>query len=254
MKKAFLVLCILCSVVPAKAQTNNLIVVPENGMEALIASQNAFDRRYYNLADHYADIALKDSVTAKDAAEIKIQCMGKLMKTQQDSTKFIIALLELHSMDKANPIFMKLLMEYFSQPGHHHEMREFATDEIREDPDNKLAWVLRGETFMREHEWDDAISNFKKAVKLDTAFVEAIYNIGICYSSKAVEIKDSIQTDHKRLKSEEKDSIESLFRESAKWLEKAQTLDPERKIVDWKVPLYQVYYVLKDKRAKDLKK
>ena len=228
-------------------------LVPKNSEEALLSSQKAYDNRQFNLASHYADIVLRDSSTAKHAAEIKIQCMGQLMKTKNDSSKYIIALLELHTMEKNNPLFIKLLMNYFTSPGHEHEMRQFANDEIRMDSCNKLAWALRGETFMREHNWNEAIYNFKKTVSIDSTFVEGAYNTGICYMSKALEYKDSLTKDNKKLQKEEYDSIATIFQKSQEWLERAKELDPERKTVDWKSPLYQVYLVVDEQKAKELK-
>lgn len=226
---------------------------------AIIAGEKALGQKKYALADHYADIALEDDSTAKRAAEIKIQSMGGMMKTKQDSAKYIIALLELHSKDRNNPIFFSLLMKYFSWPGREKEMRLFAQDELRADSSNFKAWLLKGETYMREQAWDCAIHDFQKAIDLDSTLTEAIYNIGICYSSKAIALKEALEKGdsadlERELSKDEVDSIKQVFMRSKEYLEKVSAMDPEYKVVDWRKALYQVYYVLEDKRATDVKK
>lgn len=90
-------------------------------------------------------------------------------------------------------------------------------------------------------------------MSIDSTFVEGAYNTGICYMSKALEYKDSLTKDNKKLQKEEYDSIATIFQKSQEWLERAKELDPERKTVDWKSPLYQVYLVVDEQKAKELK-
>ena len=221
--------------------------------EALQQGQQALSNKMYNLADFYADKALKNEHTAKRAAEIKIQCMNGLMKTKKDSTKFIIALLELHDKDKSNPVFMRLLMQYFSWPGREHEMQQFATDEIRGDSTTVSAWLLRGETYMREKKWSRSIADYQQAIKLDSTLLEAYYNIGVSYSSEAIELKDSLEHEHHELTENDATMVKEAFRKSLPYFEKVMADDPNRKIVDWVRTVYMVYYVLGDERAKNLK-
>ena len=75
-------------------------LVPHNANEALETAQEALRKGNYHTADHYADMALKENRTAKQAAEVKIQAMAHLMETPQDSTRYIVALLDLHDHDR----------------------------------------------------------------------------------------------------------------------------------------------------------
>lgn len=221
--------------------------------QALLQGEAALKEQKYNLADYYADKALKYEKTSKRAAEIKIQCMNGLMKTKTDSTKFIIALLELHGKDKSNPVFMRLLMQYFSWPGREMEMRQFANDEIRADSTAVSAWLLRGETYMKEKKWARAIADYQQAVFLDSTLVEAYYNIGVCYTSCAVETKDSLEAAHTPLIEDEKTLVDELLRKSLPYFEKVMATDPDRNHIDWAKAVYYVFYALGDERAKDLK-
>ncbi len=227
-------------------------LVSKTSLEALEAATAAFAQRSYNLADYYADQALKDSATAKKAAEIKIQCMEKLRKTEQDSTRYIVALLELHDHDRPNPVFNKLLMEYFTAPGREKDLRQYVHDEIRKDPSNKWNWALDGEIHMREAKWDKAIASFKHAVSLDSTFVEAIYNIGVCHVSKAVALHDSLNNENKNLSQSMQESIKAVYKLALAYLEKARELDPKQETVGWANLLFQIYTLLDDKRAKEI--
>ena len=238
----------------AQQQERSFPTVPHNGYEALLASRKAFENRQYNLANFYADKALHDTLTARQAAEIKISCMKELMKSKADSAQYLVALLQLHDMAPRNKLFLKQLIEFFTLPGHEQEMRQFATDEIRKDSTNRLGWVLKGETFMRSGKWDEAIGHFRQAVAIDSSFVEAIYNIGICHCSKGVELKDSFLTGKKRLSAQEKKLVSEEFMQAKKALERVRSLDPRWAVVDWRKALYQIYYVLRENdKAREVK-
>lgn len=222
------------------------------GQASYYAGLLAYETKDFAKADRYADVALNDIGYAKAAAEIKILCMKAGLTNETDSTRYLIALLELHDKDPDNRNYMRLLQEYFSSPGHEEEMGQFASDEIRKDARNVIAWLLLGETCMRRHEWDGAIQAYKTANELDSASVAAIYNIGICYSSKAIGIRDSL-SEAGRLSDEHIKMVRRYFENARDFLERVASLDPQRKHVDWAKPLYQVYYVLDDERAEQIK-
>ena len=227
-------------------------LVPHNANEALETAQEALRQGNYHTANHYADMALKENRTAKQAAEVKIQAMAHLMETPQDSTRYIVALLDLHDHDRPNPIFNKLLMEYFTAPGKETELKQYIHDEIRKYPDSKWNWALNGEVCMKDGNWDKAIACFKHAVSLDSTFVEAIYNIGVCDVSKAVALHDSIEAKHEKLTPALADSIKNAYQQALASLEKVRSLDPNHKTVDWPKLLLHVYKVLDDPRRKEL--
>ena len=68
------------------------------GLVAYYVSLLSYGKEDFAEAERYADVALKDSNYAKDAAEIKINCMKTHLESQQDSARYITALVELHDM------------------------------------------------------------------------------------------------------------------------------------------------------------
>lgn len=207
----------------------------EKGKVAYYAALLAYGEGNYRDADRYADEALKDNFYAKDAAEIKVLCMKQTATTEADSARYLVALLELHDMAPRNQTYFKMLMEYFASPGHENEMGLFAIDEIRKDSTNKLAWALKGESDMRVLRWNDAIAAYRKAATIDTTFVEAIFNMGICYCLLAQETKNANDA-----------------RNGMLFLEKASALDPNCYSVDWREPLAKVKAAIEEHEKKTL--
>ncbi len=246
MKKALvpflLIFCILS--LSAQEESNG----QETAQEALNASRQAYEKGDYDLAQHHANLAIKDSLEAERAAEIKIGCMEHLMRNNADSTQFIITALELHRMDPKNLVFLRSIVDYYSCAGHLRGMEEFIGDELRENPTDKNVWALKGELLMRKHRWEDAIKCYEQTVKLDNSFVEAVYNLGICYSSRAMKLRDSLENDRGKLNEDDMKKVLSVFKDSKVFLEKARVLDPTCEKVDWKKALYQVYYVLGERK------
>ncbi|MCH4147584.1 MAG: hypothetical protein LKG25_02030 [Prevotella sp.] len=227
---------------------------PKLGLAAYDASLLAYGMKNYNKADQYADIALQFEDYAQGAAEVKVNCMQQKMCTHTDSLKYVIALLELHDKAPDNQNYRRKLIEYFQTPGHRKELGQFVDDELQKYPNNKFVWGIKGEMEMKDHHWEDAISAFKCAEKIDTTFVPALYNIGISYCSQVQEKKDSIIKADKQLSKDKRQGLITILTHAKDYFEKSKRIDPEQKTVSWAFPLYQVYNVLEDKRAEEIKK
>lgn len=225
----------------------------QKGTVAWRLSRLALESRDFATADHYADLALLDDSSAALAAEVKMQCMEATMETKADSTRFLLAALELHAKAPDNPLYGAMLMRFLSAPGHEQELAQYACDEVRRDPSSVRAWLLKAETEMKRKAWDEAIASYTKALELGDSVVEACLNLGLCYGSKAIALNDSLKDKKGHLKRDDAKQVKETLAQAQAYLEKARMLDPERKRVDWLKPLYQVYYALKDKRAEELK-
>lgn len=210
------------------------------GQVAYYMSLLYYGSKSYAQADHYADIALKDTEYASDAAEMKVNCMKEMMVTPNDSARYLFVLLELHDKAPRNSNYLRQLLEYFSSPGREQELEQFAKDETQKYPEDKHAWVLLGETMMRKKDWINAANAYSNAIKLDTTFVEAIYNEGICLSAQAQQGLQNTKPKTSALP----DSIVKLLQEAQDDFERVSSHDPQRKEMDWATPLYLVYKLL----------
>ena len=214
------------------------------GLVAYYVSLLSYGKEDFAEAERYADVALKDSNYAKDAAEIKINCMKTHLESQQDSARYITALVELHDMAPTNDVYFKMLIDYFSGLKDRTQLAEFATEEIKKRPDNKRAWALKGEISMQNKEWDEAIKCFRQAVAIDSSYVQAVYDVGICYVSKAEELRDSLEDDRHKLTKSDANRIKVLYQEARDWLIRTAGLDENRQLIERKKILDQVNKVL----------
>lgn len=214
------------------------------GQTAYYASLLAYGMKEYQKAEKYADVALKDDAYAKDAAEVKLLCMKSQLTEKADSTKYLIALLELHDKAPENEVYFKLLMDYFTSPGYDNEMRLFAQDEVQKDSMNKYAWALLGETQMRDYHWEEAVRSFEHSVAIDDDFVEALFNLGVCYCSMAAERREELDGENATIDDKAKADLTTLLEKAKIYLENVKMLDPDMEVVAWAPPLYQVYTAL----------
>lgn len=215
------------------------------GFVAYYVSLLSYGKENFAEAERYADVALKDANYAKDAAEIKINCMKTHLYTDVDSAKYITALTALHDMAPTNDVYFKMLIDYYAGlKDRQQQLSEFAADEILKHRDNKRAWALKGEIEIQERKWDDAIMSFKRAVTLDSTYVQAVYDVGICYVSKAEELRDSLESERRRLAKKDVNRIKELYQTARTWLLQASVLDEKQQIVEWKKILNEVDKVL----------
>ncbi len=216
------------------------------GQAAYFAALISFGLHDYESTNHYCDIALKDADYARDAAEIKINCMKETRETSVDSARYVVALLELHEYDPHNQSYFKMLLGEFTEGGREDELARLVADEVIKDPENQIAWAILGDLKMKKEDWNGAITAYRNAMALDDVPVEIRHNLGVCYSAQAqTKAKDKDIT----LDAETK----GLLEEAARQFEMVRQEDPECKRADWVKPLYQVYLILGEKeKAKAL--
>lgn len=210
----------------------------------------AYQLKDYTAAVKYAkicqDAAGDDEKMKKDAGEILLFAKKDGCKTAADSAAFISEVKALHKANPTEDRYFNMLLSYYNE--HPAEKLAWVTEETNINPQNKMAWAIKGETEMRAEKWDDAIASYKKAVEIDPNFVAVVFNIGTSLNSKAVDLKDKL-ADKKTgaLTVANANKVKAILEEAKTYLLKAKDLDPDRKTVNWAYALYQVYYSLGDK-------
>lgn len=214
---------------------------------AYFASLAAYNQKDYQKAVHYANVAMQDPAKASDAQEILIFSQKDNCKTQADSVAYLNTLKELHVKDSKNERFFGLLIDYYSKPWLAAEKKVWLDEEIAKDPQNKMAWALKGEMLMNSEKWDEAVEAYKKAVEIDPNFAQVIFNIGISLNSKANALKDQLANKNTgRLSAADNEKVVNVLNESKGYLEKLKEMDPNQEKTNWAYPLYQIYYSLGD--------
>ena len=215
------------------------------GLVAYYVSLLSYGKENYAEAERYADVALKDANYAKGAAEIKINCMKTHLYTEVDSAKYITALTSLYDIAPSNDIYYKMLIDYYSGlKDKQQQLAKFAEMDLQKHPKNRRAWVLKGDIEMQKKRWDDAIESFKQAIAIDSNYVQAVYNIGVCYVSKAEELRDSLMNERRKLPKKDKNQVKELYQTARTWLVQTSVLDDKQQVVAWKRLLNEVDKVL----------
>lgn len=207
----------------------------------------SYQKHDYLNAVKYAKIAAQDPKKAADANEILIFSQKESCKTREDSLAYVATLKELRKQNPDEDKYFNLLMEYYGKSGHQDELKQWTEEELAANPNNKMAWALKGESEMNSGKWDDAVASYKKAIEIDPSFVQVYFNAGVCLNSKAGELNEKLADKNTGgLTDANAEKVKAILRESQKYMEKARELDPNRETVNWAYPLYQIYYSLGD--------
>ena len=215
----------------------------------------------YKLGDYtktrkYSEMLIDKDEYARDAVELQVLCLKQEMQTKEDSIRYCNIVKSMHENDYDNDLYYSMLLEYYSSLKNDREYISFLQSEIGKSPKRIENYILLGDAYMKQNKWDEAISYYNEVLIRDTINIIPIYyNIGICYNSKAIAMKDSLTNEYGNIPKKYRHAIREYFVESVRFLTKVSYLDPERKKVDWAVPLYIAYYALSEKKkAADLKK
>lgn len=217
----------------------------ETALAAFYISQAELEARNYELADYFADLALSDDEIAQDAAEIKAQCMHDTMVSREDSAKYLSVLAELYRSDPANKMYFGWLMQFYSKNNRNFNLENFIDDQLMNNPDSPVPWILKGETAMHAGRWNEAADAYRHADEIDPKRIPVVFNIGVCLMNLAIE--------YGKNEGGSIENVNSLYAQVRNYLERVRTMDPHRDKVDWVTPLHSVYEFLGDKvKAEEL--
>lgn len=215
---------------------------------AYFAGLLAYQNKDYATATRYAKIAAEDPEKAADANEIVLFAQKDGAKTKEDTLAYVNTVKELHKQNPTEDRYFNLLMDYYLKCGDKVALQTWAEEEVAANPNNKMAWAIKGEAEMNAQKWDDAVASYTKAAEIDPAFVQVVFNTGVCLNSKAIELKDKLADKSTGgLTKENFNKVKEILEQSKVHLEKARELDPSQDTVKWAYPLYQIYYSLGDK-------
>lgn len=219
---------------------------------AYFASLAAYQGKDYANVEKYAQIAIEDTAKAKDATEILVFAKKETMKTKQDTLEYIEMLKKASQQFPNDSRYSAWIGDYYLQSGSAQELATWAEGEIAKNPENKFAYVFKGEALRQMEKFDDAVECYKKAFEIDPTYVAAAYQAGISLNSKAIKLKDEL-ADKKTgmLTNANADKVKAVLSDAKTYLEKVRELDPDREQVNWTYALYQMYYSLGDKAKAD---
>ena len=210
----------------------------------------------YISALKYAEMAAEFPEKSYDATYQKVLILKEIATTPADTVKYIDALKDASKKFPTKQIFSAWIGDYYLQSGKMSELSEWADAEIAKNPDDKFAYVFKGEALRMSEKFDEAVACYKKSFELDPTYLAAAYQAGVCLNSKAIKMKDEL-SDKKTgmLTKANADKVKEVLQEAKGYLEKVRELDPNHEQVNWVYALYQLYYNLGDKaKAEELEK
>ncbi len=208
----------------------------------------SYQSKDYPNALKYAQLTAEDASKAGEANEILLFSKKETMKTKQDSIDYVNMVKDLHKKEPQEQRYFNLLMDYYSHAGDKAAMMAWADEEIALDAQNKMAWALKGEVQMNSENWDGAIESYKKAIEIDSEFLQCIFNAGVCYNSKAIALNEKLADKNTgSLTNENAEKVKAELKAALSFLERARELDPNREKVNWAYPLYRIYYSMQNK-------
>ena len=241
---------------PIFAEVKDFPKDPFYGDIAYYAAFLSYQEHHYDDAVKYAAIVAQDPEKADEANEIMLFSKKETLKTKADSLEYLNMLKGFHQQNPQEERYFNLLMDYYVRAKDSQAMNAWVEEELAANPQNKMAWALKGEAQMNNREWDAAVASYQKAIEIDPTFVQVLFNAGVCLNSKAIDLKDELADKNTGgLTPENAEKVKAILAESKVFLEKTKELDPNREKVNWAYPLYQIYYSLGDEaKAAEMEK
>lgn len=201
----------------------------------------------YDNAIKFANLAAQIPGKEDQANEIMLFAAKENMKTAADSAAYVEKVTALHKANPTEERYFNLLQAYYVGAGDMAKLGAWLDEEAQLTPDNKMVWALKGEVAMNSDKHDDAIAAFKKCLEIDADFVPVLFNTGVCYQRKAMDLQDQLADKNNMISKDNLEKVRAVLKEAEVYLEKARKLDPEREKANWAYVLYRIYYTLNEK-------
>ena len=197
------------------------------GQVARFAAIFAYKDKDMNMANHLADIAMKDPQEYENALNLKLEILGDGLKTHEDSLNYCNKLKDVYAEHKTDGVMEKLYNTLYGI-GQKDAAFKVLDDALAANPNNFVALADKGLGILNEKPEEAAIY-LKKACKLksDNAVIQT-------YTGTAL----SLQAQN----TEDPNAKRALYQEAIKYFDKAKELDPDRQISNWGYNRYNAYY------------
>ena len=209
------------------------------GYAQFFAATAYYNKENWGKAAEYAEKALKCEDVKENAEQFLVSALTKSLKTKSDTLTYIAKLKDINA-DK----YMAQMASLYNQIGEKSLSEKILNDAIAKDPNNKMAYAIKGENAMNEKNWDEAIKNFKKTVEIDPDFTAVWFNLGVCASSKGFDLNEQL-SENGRITAENDAKVKDALKEAVVYYEKVRALDPNReKVSNWPYQLRMLYNAL----------
>ncbi len=217
---------------------------PYVNLANFFASVSFYQKKDFANAAKYSKPAIADAQVSENAEQIYLSCIAQNLDTKQDTIKYIEALQELNP-DK---YFTQIALLYY-YTGESGKVDEIVKQALAKDPNNKMAYLVRGTMLGEQKKYEEALGDYKKVVEIDPNYITGWENLGVCYTNIASDIE--INHADKRTGRVLGDYLvkqKAAFDGAIEAYEKVRELDPDRKTVsNWPMQLRMLYNAIGNK-------
>ena len=160
-----------------------------------------------------------------DGERVANRKIDKPFDLKIDSTKYFEAVAEFNkavdvfeAIKKADPKDnenLNLLLEAYYESNRSVEATKAFKLAVDNDPGNKMNHYILGLLYRSVNDYVGAIAEFNEAIRLDSTFSDAFYDIGATYYNWGVKMKKALQE-----KGDESDEYKAKFQAALPWMEK----------------------------------
>ena len=209
------------------------------GYAQFFAAAAYYNKENWNKAAEYAEKALKCEDVKDNAEQYLVSALTKNLKTKADTLAYLKKLNDINAEK-----YMAQIASIYNQIGEKELSNKILNDAIAKDPNNKMAYAIKGENAMNARDWDEAIKNFRKTVEIDPDFTAVWFNLGVCASSKGFDLNEQL-SENGRLTAENDAKVKDALKEAMGYYEKVRQQDPNReKVSNWPYQLRMIYNAL----------
>lgn len=190
------------------------------------ATMIAFKQKDYDKVLKTVDYAIgsTDRMTREDGYHMKTTALLQ----KGDTARWLEVLKDaMENTDNVN--YPQIILKYYYDKHDQAEASRIADEFIAKAPQNKMAHYIKGVVVMDEGKDAEARKCFEDAVRLDSAFVEAISNIGVTYFNEVRTLNEKATTDNRAANYKaQQEELKAKLVQTKEYFDKAQALAPDR--------------------------
>ena len=142
----------------------------------------------------YSQYALNDSAYGAPSMALLLNSMEKKVASKQDSVEFVNKLKGMigkYPGGQADGAILGKITTFYGAPQYAGEVNKLLDETIAANPNNKMAWALKGQTALNNMDYETAIAANKKAIELDPKFTQVRFNLATGQREKAMAMIDA---------------------------------------------------------------
>ncbi len=210
---------------------------------AYFAARDAYFAKEYDKAEKFADIAINDTAYSKEAMQVKLAVMQDQLKNHTDSVNYVNKLKDIYAKDENNDGVFGMICSMMTALNDKAGLEEFVQAKLTKDPNNFTALAMKGQSYMNNRQWDEAIQTLTKAGEVQPNNPAVLGSIGNCYMYKAQDAAQRASDKGGRIPATTENAIVDVYKQAISFLEKAKDADANMQFKNvWAYSLYTCYY------------